>query len=178
MNNISIWKKKSGGRFFNQVEKNTIFNHLHASTGCTTKNKIITKKCLCKIIGNVCHYTSYIPCNIYILYFTCFKWHKNRTGDKASTMSRKFLALRFRVVWRIPLASISRGYKWIAWPIPLFNSPNYKRFFYRLLIQHQYSEMLYKDSAFWGIKMTIINYIHHEAHLLVFIFWNCISHFE
>lgn len=112
------------------------------------------------------------------LFISRFKWHKNRTRDKASTMSRKFLALRFRVVWRIPLASISRGYKWIARPIPLFNSPNYKRFFYRLLIQHQYSEMLYKDSAFWGIKMTIINYIHHEAHLLVFIFWNCISHFE
>lgn len=118
-------------------------------------------------------------CNIYIFYFTCFKWYKNRTRDKASTMSRKFLALRFRVVWRIPLASISRGYKWIARPIPLFNSPNYKRFFYSLLlIQHQYSEMLYKDSAFWGIKMTIINYIHHEEHLQVFIFWNCISHFE
>lgn len=131
-----------------------------------------------KIACVVCHYTSYIPCNIYIFYFTCFKWHKNRTRDKASTMSRKFLALKLRVVWRIPLASISRGYKWIARPIPLFNSPNYKRFFYRLLIQHQYSEMLYKDSAFWGIKMTIINYIHHETHLLVFIFWNCISHFE
>lgn len=48
LNNISIWKKKSGGRFFNQVEKNTIFNHLHASTGCTTKNKIITKNACVK----------------------------------------------------------------------------------------------------------------------------------
>lgn len=176
-----VFEKKNLVEDFSIKLKKTLYSTIYMPQQVAPlKIKSSQKKCLCKIIGNVCHYTSYIPCNIYIFYFTCFKWYKNRTRDKASTMSRKFLALRFRVVWRIPLASISRGYKWIARPIPLFNSPNYKRFFYRLLIQHQYSEMLYKDSAFWGIKMTIINYIHHEAHLLIhlFIFWNCISHFK
>lgn len=169
VNITSIWEKKIWWWkiFQSSCKKTKIICHLHASTGCTTKNKIITKKSLCKISRDVCHYTGYKPCNIYIFISHFSNDIKKRTHDKASILSWKFLALWFRVVWRIPLASISRGYKWIAWPIPLFNSSNYKTFSYSLhLIQHQYSKLLYmyKDSAL----MTIINYVHHEERC---IYW-------